>query len=399
MKNLKSKTFILLVSIFSVFLLVGMIAYNVSLYHSEESRLVDNIMRMENVDNRNNKFPKDNKSPMFIGLDAYKVSFDSYGDIQNIKNYTDNEISKDEISNIIRNLNINKIKDTKDGFTGNLYFDKYVFSTNREGNLLIVKNDITRNNLDMALISSIIIILLLECFIVIISKLLTNWLAEPVEESFEKQKNFIYDASHELKTPIAVILASAESLEKSPKEKKYLNNIKSETERMDNLVKKLLELSRTEKIHNNDLSIENLSKIVENRSLTFESLAFEQDINIESEITKDILYKCDSEQIKEVVNILVDNAIKHSEKKSTIKIKLYKEKNNIILDVINKGKEIPISEREKIFDRFYRGDKSRNRKENRYGLGLAIAKNIIENYNGKISVNCKNGYTTFTIKL
>ena len=161
---------------------------------------------------------------------------------------------------------------------------------------------------------------------------------------------------------------------------------------MDNLVKKLLELSRTEKIHNNDLSIENLSKIVENRSLTFESLAFEQDINIESEITKDILYKCDPEQIKEVVNILVDNAIKHSEKKCTIKIKLYKEKNNIILDVINKGKEIPISEREKIFDRFYRGDKSRNRKENRYGLGLAIAKNIIENYNGKISVNCKNGY-------
>ena len=220
MKNLKSKTFILLVSIFSVFLLVGMIAYNISLYHSEESRLVDNIMRMENVDNRNNKFPKDNKSPMFIGLDAYKVSFDSYGNIQNIENYTDNEISKEEISSIIRNLNISKIKDTKDGFTGNLYFDKYVFSTNREGNLLIVKNDITRNNLDMALIFSIIIIFLLECFIVIISKLLTNWLAKPVEESFEKQKNFIYDASHELKTPIAVILASAESLEKSPKEKK-----------------------------------------------------------------------------------------------------------------------------------------------------------------------------------
>ena len=112
MKNLKSKTFILLVSIFSVFLLVGMIAFNVSLYHSEESRLVYNIMRMENVDNRNNKFPKDNKAPMIVGLDAYKVSFDSYGNIQNIENYTDNEISKDEISSIIRNLNISKIKDS-----------------------------------------------------------------------------------------------------------------------------------------------------------------------------------------------------------------------------------------------------------------------------------------------
>ena len=96
MKNLKSKTFILLVSIFSVFLLVGMTAYNVSLYHSEESRLVDNIMRMENVDNRNNKFSKDTKSPMFIGLDAYKVSFNSYGNIQNIENWIAGKYQKEQ---------------------------------------------------------------------------------------------------------------------------------------------------------------------------------------------------------------------------------------------------------------------------------------------------------------
>ena len=136
---------------------------------------------------------------------------------------------------------------------------------------------------------------------------------------------------------------------KKVKEKKYLNNIKSETERMDNLVKKLLELSRTEKIHNNDLSIENLSKIVENRSLTFESLAFEQDINIESEITKDILYKCDPEQIKEVVNILVDNAIKHSYKDTTIKVNLNKDKNNINIEILNTGDPIKEGDEEKAY--------------------------------------------------
>lgn len=101
---------------------------------------------------------------------------------------------------------------------------------------------------------------------------------------------------------------------------------------------------------------------------------------------------------KELLNILVDNAIKHSLENSNISINLYKEKNNIILSVKNRGKEIPIDEREKIFERFYRTDESRNRDENRYGLGLSIAKNIVENHKGIIKVECEDGYTSFITK-
>lgn len=401
MTKLKNKTFMLLFSILSIFVIISMFFYNYNLYHNEETRLIDEVMRIDSINRDEHSQVDNNNVPMFTGIDAYLVSVDINGDVLGIENYTQNKVSISEIKKILRNnkVNIDNLKDIRAGVTGNLYFDNYVFSLNKEGNLIVVKNDVVKSNLDKSLVFSLMMFVLFEIVIILISKILTSWLVKPVEETFLTQKNFIYDASHELKTPIAIILASAETLEKNPKEKKWLNNIKSETERMEYLVKKMLQLSKTENINKKELSLENLSKIVKKRSLTFESLAFEQGIKIKDNIEEDIMYKCDPEQIKEVVNVLVDNAIKHSEKKATVKINLYKEKNDIILDVINEGKEIPVLERKKIFDRFYRGDKSRNRNENRYGLGLAIAKNIVESYGGKILVNCKGGYTTFSVKL
>lgn len=103
--------------------------------------------------------------------------------------------------------------------------------------------------------------------------------------------------------------------------------------------------------------------------------------------------------MKQLTAILLDNAIQHSEKDGKITVTLEKEKNDIVLKVSNKGKEIPKEMQEKIFERFYRADESRNRDSNRYGLGLAIAKNIVINHNGKISVHSENQYTTFIVKI
>ena len=129
----------------------------------------------------------------------------------------------------------------------------------------------------------------LELVFIIIAKLISNWISKPVEESFEKQKDFIADASHELKTPLSVITASAEALENNPKEKKWLNNIKSESERMNNLIIDLLDLAKTEN-GNLELSMGNLSKAVELTTLTFEGIGqskieevFFGSINIPSE--------------------------------------------------------------------------------------------------------------------
>ena len=131
----------------------------------------------------------------------------------------------------------------------------------------------------------------------------------------------------------------------------------------------------------------------------FESMAYEKGVEMSSYITDNIALNANKEDIEHIVSTLVDNAIKHTNKDGKVIVYLEKDKNNIVLEVKNEGEEIPIKERDKIFERFYRIDKSRNRKEKRYGLGLAIAKSTVEKYNGKIEVDCKDGYTIFTVAI
>ena len=221
---------------------------------------------------------------------------------------------------------------------------------------------------------------------------------KPVLEAFDSQKQFIYDVSHELKTPIAVIMANADMISDKTEDRKWVLNIKNESERMNKLVVSSLDLLMSDNINEKEnFSKINLSKCVEMSILTFESLIFENKLELVYEVEENIYFNCSIDRIKQLFAILVDNAIKHAKKDSKITIKLKKNKDSILLSVKNKGDSIPIDEREKIFERFYRVDKSRNRNENRYGLGLAIAKNIVNVHNGKIGVTCLNGYTTFFV--
>ena len=239
---------------------------------------------------------------------------------------------------------------------------------------------------------SVIVWISIELVVYFISKKITKWIIKPAVESFNKQKDFIADASHELKTPLAVIMASADELKSDKKNAKYIENIKFESDRMNKLITGLLDLSKLENETNiNNYKEENISKIVEKISLTFEGIAFENNLNIESDIEKNIMFKCSKDEIEKLISILLDNAIKHSYKESVIHINLFKEKNSIIIEVKNNGNPINPGDEEKIFERFYRADKSRNRDANRYGLGLAIAKNIVTNYNGFIKASSSDG--------
>ena len=234
----------------------------------------------------------------------------------------------------------------------------------------------------------------------IISLLLSKWIVKPVKESFEKQKRFISDASHELKTPLTIISANADVLEEDIGENKWLNYIKAEALMMNSLVNKLLTLARLESVSNKEsFSKINFSKIVMGAAMPFESIAFESGISLNYEIDNDIYIFGDEYELKQVVAILIDNAIKHTENKGHIIVSLKHSRNKVILKVMNDGEEIAIDDREKIFDRFYRGDESRNRDDKRYGLGLAIAKAIVENHKGKIKVEGIGGWTEFVITL
>ena len=410
MKKLKNKVFCVIFFILTLFLISILVIFNYQNYQQEVNSIKQNLLRMdENKNKENDKPPEEEKHQqdkinedtnvepkIFMDSTIYTAILDKDFNILDVINHTTDNISNEEIKEIAKR--IIEQDSPKNMSIGNLYFDQYSYSFTKDNNaLIIMDNSNSKEKLIQISKTSIFIFIILELVIIYISKKLTSWIIKPVIETFNKQKQFIEDASHDLKTPLSVIIASSEALESEPEEKKWLNNIKNESERMNNLISNLLDMAKSEHGIKEQYNNENLSKIVEKSILTFESLIYEKDIDLEYNIEDNISFLCNEIQLKQVIGILLDNAIRHSLDKGEIKVNLKNEREGIVLTVSNKGKEIPKEEREKIFERFYRADESRNRNENRYGLGLAIAKNIVTNHNGKISVSCENGYTTFKI--
>ncbi|WP_461204922.1 sensor histidine kinase [Clostridium sp. DL1XJH146] len=283
-----------------------------------------------------------------------------------------------------------KIKET--GF-GNLYF--YLDITSQQ------------NVLDKLVITFIIVSIIMIFFIFLISNFLTNRSIKPIKEAFEKQKQFISDASHELKTPLAVIRTNVDVLisnqpSKDTLDSKWLSYIKSEVDRMGNLTKDLLYLTQMESGEERELLKYsfNLSEKIEQQLLGMEALAFEKNIEMDYEIAQNINIVGNTEQLIQVVMILLDNAFKYTPEKGKINLSLVRTNHHVVFSVTNTGGGIDPKEVNRIFERFYRVDKARSRVNGSHGLGLSIAKAIVEQHNGKIYCeSILNEKTTFTVKL
>ena len=230
-----------------------------------------------------------------------------------------------------------------------------------------------------------------------ISLVLSKQIILPLEENDRQQKQFISDASHELKTPVAVIGTNAELLSREVGENEWLANIQYENDRMGELVRQLLDLSRAE---NKDVPQEqvNFSRVVTGETLAFESVAFDHGKEIHSDIDEQIYVTGSQTQLTQLVSVLLDNAVRHSTG-ADIAVSLKVQGRTAVLNVTNDGKEIPAEKLEHLFDRFYRIDEARNSEGHHYGLGLSIAKAVAERHGGDIGVSCRDGKVSFSVSL
>jgi two-component system, OmpR family, sensor histidine kinase CiaH len=246
-----------------------------------------------------------------------------------------------------------------------------------------------------------------EAVVFVIAMVLSKWALAPVKTAWEQQHQFVADASHELKTPLAVILANTQILQKSEGEmpedcRRWVEGTAEEAERMRGLVESLLELARTEESagtarRNVDVDF---SSVVEGEALQFDAVAFELGCSIETDVAADIHVMGDPDQLQRLTKTLVDNACKYAKTGTEVRVKLAHHGSTAELTVNNLGDPIAPEDLPHVFDRFYRSDKARARETGGFGLGLAIAHGIVEGHGGKISVTSTEAEgTTFTVKL
>ena len=249
---------------------------------------------------------------------------------------------------------------------------------------------------------STILIAAAACLLLsLLAWLLIRRMVRPVEEAFVRQKQFVSDASHELKTPLAVISANAEVLEQEIGENEYLGYIRSEVRRTDSLVRNLLTLARMDRNEaQTEMKTFDLSRALLDVVLPFESTVYEAGKTLETEIPDGIECCGNEEMIKQLAVILLSNALKYSDENGRIRISLAARGKQREICVFNTGDPIPPEDQDKIFDRFWRGDPAHNRESGGHGLGLAIALSIVEAHRGSITVKSaeKEG-TAFTVLL
>lgn len=239
-----------------------------------------------------------------------------------------------------------------------------------------------------------------------ISLYFSNSSIKPILNAWNMQKQFVADASHELKTPISIINANYDVLLANKEDTienqiKWLEYIKIGSERMENLTSSLLYLAKTEDINNNiEKEFFNISSETENIILSMEASTINKNLTIKYNIPSDIFYITDKNLYKQVITILYDNAIKFTPEYGKIEIILFKKRNNIIFTIENSGEGMDENDLEKIFNRFFRTDKSRDSKTGGYGLGLPIAKSIVNKLGGEIYAKSKKDeWTLFKVTL
>ena len=246
-------------------------------------------------------------------------------------------------------------------------------------------------------IGGVVVVILLG-----ISALLAWWATRPVETALRQQRQFLSDASHELKTPLTVILSNAELLSGAalePRPARWADNIHSEAGQMKALVEEMLTLARADNMPRTAVhTVQSLTDIVTDTVLSFEPVAFEAGKTLTSQIADGVEVEGDGDKLRRLAGVLLDNAVKYADEGTTVEVTLEKADRRARLTVINRCAPIPPEQLRRLFERFYRADASRGEKSG-FGLGLPIAASIVEEHKGTIKAESDALSTRFLVTL
>lgn len=340
------------------------------------------------------------QKPPDSGLSFFVVRTGAHGEVIGLEgNHTDplpldvlEEISSDALasrqeSGLLKSHGLRYfVKQTPMGFT-------IVFSDTSTENAAM--EELTQTCLLIFLVAMVLFLL--------ISLQLSRWAVRPVEKAWDQQRQFVADASHELKTPLSVIMANAELLQsdETPEQesKQFSQNILTMSYQMRSLVENMLEMARidngTAKIPDESVDF---SQLVQDAVLSFQLLFEEKNMSLSASVAEDLQVTGSEQLLFQVLDVLLDNALKYSVPEATVTLQLTRTGRTCILSVQNPGAPISREDLNNIFKRFYRVDKARPLSGS-YGLGLPIAQSIVEAHKGKIWARSENGCNSFFVQL
>ncbi len=392
-----------LINMAIVTVILGLLLFMIGdiMYTTMERSGIDRMRGMFHAfENRPSNAPPGPRAPR---IPFFSIETDESGNILEIAGDTEfYELTDTEFVDSIKNAALNS---SKESALIREYHLRFLKQPVEGKGIRIVYTDVSE---ELTFLHRLYLILagigILSFFVFLfISYYLSKWAVRPAKEAWEEQKRFVGDASHELKTPLTVILTNSELLlsEEYTMEQKgvFARNLLLMAKQMQKLVEDLLSLTRTDHALKEAVLVPlDFSELCENALLPFEPLFFEQGLTLETEIAPEIKVKGSESHLTRLVEILLDNALKYTEKGGTVRLDLSKHRKHCLLKVSNPSAPLSEEDLTNIFKRFYRTDAARNDR-NSYGLGLSIAEGIVSGHGGRIWAEWEDGRITLSAEL